>query len=165
MSILFKRLLALLLIPAGLVLLVTPLPTHRRAYIEQDFVFISASPLSTGTNSDKEVPLITRKMLQPYPHILRAVDDRATILATFRASVEEPGDPLGLDELGKTLSEIEGVSPQAAEERRKISERSREMFRRGRKNPEKSSGLSLPPGRITGSRIQPISRSRSGNGW
>ena len=46
MSILFKRLLVLLLIPAGLVLLVTPLPTHRVACMEQNYVFISASPVN-----------------------------------------------------------------------------------------------------------------------
>jgi|GEM_PF-1588135 len=45
MSILLKRLMVLLFFPAGLVLLVTPLPTHHRGYVEQDHVFISASPL------------------------------------------------------------------------------------------------------------------------
>ncbi|MCK5793218.1 MAG: hypothetical protein KAH12_00820 [Anaerolineales bacterium] len=53
MSILLKRLLALLLIPAGVVLLVTPLPTHRRVYVEQDYVFISAFPLSAEINQEE----------------------------------------------------------------------------------------------------------------
>ena len=137
MSILLKRLMVLLFFPAGLVLLVTPLPTHHRGYVEQDYVFISASPLSAKTNPDNKVPLIAQETLRPYPHIHRTVENRAKDLATFPGSIEETGDSLGLDELGKTISEMEGVSAEDAERHRKILAESTEMFRRGEEEARK----------------------------
>ncbi|MFH1039450.1 MAG: hypothetical protein V1789_12370 [PVC group bacterium] len=132
-----KRLLVLLLIPAALVLLVTPLPTHSSAYVEQDFVFVIASPRSAKTKFDNELPRITREELQPYPHILRAVEDRGAEFASFRVSDEEDGNSLGLEELGKTLSEMEGVSPEDAERHRKTVAKSKEMFRRAEEESRK----------------------------
>ncbi len=50
MSILQKRLMVLLFIPARLLLILIPLPASRYANVEQDFVFLSASPLSSYEN-------------------------------------------------------------------------------------------------------------------
>jgi len=50
MSILLKRLMVLLFIPAEWLLLMIPLPASRYANVEHDFVFISAAPLLSNGN-------------------------------------------------------------------------------------------------------------------
>ena len=51
MLIFVKRLIALILIPAGLVLLFAPLDTFRDTYLEKDFVFLIAEPVSSENNT------------------------------------------------------------------------------------------------------------------
>ena len=119
MLIFFKRLIAFILIPAGLVLLFAPLDTFRDTYLEKDFVFLIAEPVSPEDNTVETLPLLTRKELEPYPQILTTVLARKERVETHSPSPKIADDILGLESLGNMLSQMDGVSPEEGEKYKK----------------------------------------------
>ena len=114
-----KRLIALILIPAGLVLLLAPLDTFRKTYLEKDFVFLIAAPVSSEDKDVDTLPLLTREQLEPYPQILTTVLARKERVETYRPSPRVADDILGLESLGNKLSQMDGVSPEEGEKYKK----------------------------------------------
>jgi len=86
MLIFIKRLIVLILIPAGLVLLFAPLHTFRDTYLEKDFVFLIAEPVSFQDKNLETLPLLTREQLETYPQILATVLARKESVETYRPS-------------------------------------------------------------------------------
>ncbi len=119
MLIFIKRLIVLILIPAGLVLLFGPLDTFRDAYLEKDFVFLIAEPVSSEDKDVETRPLLTREQLKPYSQILTTVLARKECVETYRPSHKVADDVLGLESLGNTLSQMDGVSPEEGEKFKK----------------------------------------------
>lgn len=115
MLIFVKRLITLILIPAGLVLLFAPLHTFRDTYSEKDFVFLIAEPVSSESNTVETHPLLTREQLEPYPQILTTVLERMERVETYRPSLGVANDITGLESLGNKLSQMDGVSPEEGE--------------------------------------------------
>ena len=76
MSVYFKRLIAWILIPAGLVLMFLPLKTCRRTYLEQEFVFLTAGPAAAEDNILSRFMELTRERLRPYPNVLDVILER-----------------------------------------------------------------------------------------
>lgn len=113
-----KRLIIIILIPAGFVLLFAPLNTFRDTYIEKDFVFLIAEPVSSEDKDVETLPLLTREQLEPYPQILTTVLARKERVETYRPS-PVADDILGLESLGNTLSQMDGVSPEEGEKYKK----------------------------------------------
>jgi hypothetical protein len=119
MSIFIKRLIVLILIPAGLVLLFGPLHTFRDRYLEKDFVFLIAEPVSSEDKNVETRPLLTREQLKPYPQILTTVLARKERVETYRSPPRSDDDIIGLESLGNTLSQMDGVSPEEGERYKK----------------------------------------------
>ena len=129
MSIFIKRLIVLILIPAGLVLLFAPLDTSRDTYLEKDFVFLIAEPVSSEDKNVETRPLLTREQLKPYSQILTTVLARKEHVETYRPSHKVADDVLGLESLGKTLSQMDGVSPEEGERYKKDLDQRRKSIR------------------------------------
>ncbi len=119
MLIFLKRLITLILIPAGLVLLFAPLHTFRDTYSEKDFVFLVAEPVSSESNNVETLPLLTREQLESYPQILTTVLKRKERVETYRPSPGVADDIPGLESLGNKLSQMDGVSPEEGERYKK----------------------------------------------
>ena len=119
MLIFIKRLIVLILIPAGLVLLFIPLDTSRRTYMEKDFVFLIAGFASPEERKLDNIPQLTREQLEPYSHILNAILERKEHVETYRPSPKVADDILGLESLGNKLSQMDGVSPEEGERYKK----------------------------------------------
>ncbi len=119
MLIFIKRLIVLILIPAGLVFLFAPLHTFRDTYIEKDFVFLIAEPVSSEDNNVDSLPLLTREQLEPYPQFLTTVLERKERVETYRPSPRAADDIPGLESLGNKLSQMDGVSPEEGEKYKK----------------------------------------------
>ncbi len=115
MLIFVKRLIALIFIPAGLVLLFAPLDTFRDTYLEKDFIFLIAEPVSSENNNVDTLPLLTREQLEPYPQTLTTVLARKERVETYRPSPRVTDDIPGLESLGNKLSQMDGVSPEEGE--------------------------------------------------
>ena len=110
MLVFVKRLITLILIPAGVVLLFAPLDTFRDTYSEKDFVFLVAEPVSSESNTVETLPLLTREQLKPYPQILTTVLERMERVETYRPSPGVADDIPGLKSLGNKLAQMDGVS-------------------------------------------------------
>ncbi|MBW1782159.1 MAG: hypothetical protein JRL30_15645 [Deltaproteobacteria bacterium] len=119
MLIFIKRVIVLILIPAGLVLLFAPLDTFRDAYLEKDFVFLTAEPVSSEDKNVETHPLLTREQLKPYSQILTTVLARKERVETYKPSHKVADDVLGLESLRNTLSQMDGVSPEQGEKYKK----------------------------------------------
>ena len=119
MLLFIKRLIVLILIPAGLVLFFAPLHTFRDAYLEKDFVFLIAEPVSSEDKDVKTLPLLAREQLKPYSQILTTVLARKERVETYRPSPRAADDIPGLESLGNTLSQMGGVSPEEGERYKK----------------------------------------------
>ena len=119
MLIFVKRLITLILIPAGLVLLFAPLDTFRDTYMEKDFVFLIADPVSFEYKDAETLPLLTREQVESYPQILATVLERMERVETYRPSPEVADDILGLESLGNKLAQMDGVSPEEGDRYKK----------------------------------------------
>ncbi len=119
MLIFIKRLLALVLIPAGLVLLFAPLHTSRETYMEKNFVFLVADLISPEDKNLETLPLLTREQLEPYSQILTTVLSRKESVDTYRPSSEVADDLPGLESLANQLAQMDGVSPEQGEKYKK----------------------------------------------
>ncbi|MBW2202618.1 MAG: hypothetical protein JRF52_00625, partial [Deltaproteobacteria bacterium] len=119
MLIFVKRLITLILIPAGLVLLFAPLDTFRKTYLEKDFIFLIAAPVSSEDKDVEALPLLTREQLESYPQILTTVLARKERVETYRPSLRVADDMPGLKSLGNKLSQMDGVSPEEGERYKK----------------------------------------------
>jgi hypothetical protein len=119
MLIFMKRLIVLILIPAGLVLLFSPLNTFRDAYLEKDFVFLIAEPVSSEDKNVETHPLLTREQLKPYSQILTTVLARKKRVVTYKPPPRAADDTISLESLGNKLSQMDGVSPGEGEEYKK----------------------------------------------
>ena len=129
MLIFVKRLIALILIPAGLVLLFAPLDTFRDTYLEKDFVFLIAEPVSSEDKNVETLQLLTREQLEPYPQIFATVLSRKEHVETYRPSPKVADDILGLKSLGNTLSQMGGVLPEEAKKYKKDLDQRRKSIR------------------------------------
>ena len=129
MLIFIKRLIVLILIPAGLVLLFIPLDTSRRTYMEKDFVFLIAGSASPEERKLDNIPQLTREQLEPYSHILNAILERKEHVETYRPSPKVADDILGLKSLGNTLSQMGGVLPEEAKKYKKDLDQRRKSIR------------------------------------
>ena len=129
MQIFIKRLMVLILIPAGLLLLFAPLHTFRDTYLEKDFVFLIAEPVSSEDKNVEPLPLLTREQLKPYSQILTTVLARKERVETYRPSHKIADDVLGLESLGNTLSQMDGVSPEEGEKYKKDLDQRRKSIR------------------------------------
>ena len=107
-----KRLIALIFIPAGLVLLFAPLDIFRDTYLEKDFVFLIAEPVSSENNNVDTLPLLTREQLEPYPQTLTTVLARKERVETYRPSPRFTDDIPSLESLENKLSQKDGASPE-----------------------------------------------------
>ena len=119
MLIFIKRLLALVLIPAGLVLLFAPLHTSRETYMEKNFVFLVAEPISPEDKNLETLPLLTREQLEPYSQILTTVLSRKESVEPYRPSPEVADDLPGLESLANKLAQMDGVSLEQGEKYKK----------------------------------------------
>ena len=119
MLIFIKRLIVLILIPAGLVLLFAPLHTFRDTYLEKDFVFLIAEPVSPEDKNVEIRPLLTREQLETYPQILATVLARKERVETYRSPPRAADNILSLESLGNKLSQMDGVSPEEGEKYKK----------------------------------------------
>ena len=124
-----KRLIVFMLIPAGLVLLFGPLDTFRAEYLEQDFVFLMAEPVSSQDDNAEVRPLLTRKQLKPYSQILTTVLARKARVETYSPPPGVADDGIGLESLGNKLSQMDGDSPEEGEKYKKELARQRERVR------------------------------------
>jgi hypothetical protein len=115
MLIFVKRLITLILIPAGLVLLLAPLHTFRDTDMEKDFVFLIAEPASSEDKDVETLPLLTREQLESYPQIFTTVLTRKERVETYKPSPRVADDIPGLESLGNKLSQMGGVSPEEGE--------------------------------------------------
>ncbi|MDP8219026.1 MAG: hypothetical protein P9M03_09910 [Candidatus Theseobacter exili] len=128
MLLFIKRLIVLIVIPVGLVLLLAPLYTSRNIYKDADFVFLVAGPVTPEDNNREALVQVTRKQLEPYEQVLFTVLERKKEVDFYRPS-QPAADVLGLESLGNTLSQMDGVSPEQGEQYKKDLVRQQKSIR------------------------------------
>jgi len=77
MSIFLKRCLVYILIPAGIVLLFAPLNTHRREFVKQHYVYLTAEYADSGTSVGSSRVVLTREKLENFPRLREIMDEHA----------------------------------------------------------------------------------------
>lgn len=77
MSIVIKRCLVYILIPAGIVLLFAPLNTYRREFVKQYYVYLTAEYADSEASPDSYMVILTREELDPFPRLQEIMDERA----------------------------------------------------------------------------------------
>jgi hypothetical protein len=120
MLIFAKRLIIFLLIPAGLVLHFAPLNTFRDAYLDKDFVFLIAEPVSSEDKNVETRPFLKREQLEAYPQILDTVLARKERVESYCSFPRIADGIQGLESLGNKLSQMDGVSPKEGETYKKM---------------------------------------------
>lgn len=137
MLIFIKRLIAFILIPTGLVLLFAPLDTFRDTYLERDFVFLIAEPVSPEDKNVETRQLLTREQLELYPQILTTVLARKGSVESYRPSPRVADGIPGLKSLGNKLSQMDGVSPEEGERYKKELARQQKRIHNSKANMRK----------------------------
>jgi hypothetical protein len=97
--------------------------------MEKDFVFLIAGPVSPEDKNLDNIQQLTREQLEPYSHILNTILERKESVDNYRPYRKVADDILGLESLGNTLSQMDGVSPEEAKKYKKNLAQRRKAIR------------------------------------